>query len=1192
MEESNKSIDISAKSEYNDKTRLYGIYPDIDDDDFVTRILQKREIADSQQSSQYRSDGSEIGPNPCEQTEFEATPVQRFVANFMAPDTPYMSMLLYHGVGVGKTCAGITVAERWLANYPRRKVFIVAPPSIQAGFKSTIFNASKVNIPENENEPNTVSQCTGDTYMKITTTLYDKNRDHIQYRVNRVIDSRYEFFGYITLKNYIKKLIDDVPTTLDPIIREKQQDRILRTKFSGRLLIIDEAHNIRDMPVIGEDPEAVDAQPDEKSDMQGGKELTPYLMRVLRVAEGLKLLLLTGTPMYNTHNEIVFLMNIINANEKRQLVKDSDLFTPTGAITPKGEEEIARFASRHVSFMRGENPRSFPLRLMPLNRQFTYPPTNPVGVPIPDADKIVIEKLPIVPSQMTGDIERDYSTYQEEITKKKGGMSPIMLETLVQAGNFIWPKTTEDTDIINRIGFEGFMSAFESIKEEAVMARGLDKKDKKIIRRKYKPRGDDGGAWMANLMQISPKCARVISSVSSADGVCFIYSRFVQSGALPIALFLESVGFLPYGRDQLLLGGPRHPEGPLCFCGRRQHTHGQQDHNFTQARYALLTGDRVLTPKVDTLVRASQMPENKNGSIIKVIIGSQIAAEGIDLRYIRETHIFDSWFHLNKTEQIIGRSIRFCSHTALPEQKRNATIFLHINEFSNIPKETADLYCYRLAYKKAIKVGNVSRLIKANAVDCNLTHPLVVLSGYPTLVGDKRPIDSHGNVRDGVTINDMPFTAICDWLDTCDFKCSTQILKEAEIDDMTYTAYAAGWKEARMKQVIRTEFSDKLFIRYENLAEMFGNIPLNMIIDLLKSIIGNKSFIVHHKGRQGYLIYRNKYLIFQPIAIIDTKIPMAMRAAHFPVKRDDYDPMPLEITKIEEKPFIVEKVKASTISGWIACKKFIFELRNNPNALVPVELDEYIITLAGGDQKQASTYTDKIKTIRFLASVMPRKQEYIDALTNIFIEYLWDFWFSSEWKAENWKIAFADIPEALRDKYLVENIMHIETIELYRYFDMTSASIKYLCNGTPCPIAIVDQIRRMPDIFSGELTPVTTGSIYGFITYKKDQAVFKTNTPPLPGEKLGPGRECENDTKTSSHKVKIYEAMNYLKDFLKTDMGINEPSGLLGSYIVNPAQTCTLLELLLRFMDEMEINGKRWFYRAIESSILGHKGRK
>jgi hypothetical protein len=1174
--------DQTTRSKYKELSQSFGTYPDTENSDFVTRILQKREFADAQQSAPFTQDGTPTGPSPCDQDEFEATPVQRFVGNFMSPDTPYMSMLLYHGVGVGKTCAGVTVAERWLAAYPRMKVIIVAPPSIQAGFKATICNTSKVIIPDDQDEPNVLKGCTGDSYMRMTTTLYEKRRETIQYRVNRAIDSRYDFYGYISLKNYIKNLIDGVKIS-DPVRKEQMENNILRQEFSGRLLIIDEAHNLRDIPTEKAKEEAVDSQADEKDDMKSGKELTPYLMRVLRVAEGLKLLLLTGTPMYNTHSEIVFLMNLVNANEKRGIVSDTDVFTIGGQVTPRGEELLAEFASRHVSFMRGENPRSFPMRLMPEEGRFKYPAENPVGVPIADKDKVLSEKLPIVGSYMTDKLEADYFQMHKTITGSKGGMSPIMIETLVQNGNFVWPvlEGQGEVDIESRVGYEGFIRSFESLKED------------KMKPRKYRPRGADGGKWMSSLDLVSPKAARVIQSVSSAEGVCFVYSRFVQSGALPLALFMEVAGLIPYGREPLLSGGPRAVGGRLCYCGMYEKAHTNVDHAFSQATYALLTGDKTLTKRVDTLVKASQAPENKDGKIIKVIIGSQIAAEGIDLRYIRECHIFDSWFHLNKTEQIIGRSIRFCSHSLLPEQKRNTTIFMHVNLFSVHPNETADLYSYRLAYKKAEKVGNVSRIIKRNAVDCNLTHPSVLFAGYQALTGNKRPIDSHNKVRDGVSINDMPFTAVCDWLETCDFKCATAVPSTtvADLDDMTYSAYAAAWKEARMRDTLRRVFTEQIFIKLEDLPDMFRGIPAAMVMELLSSVLGNKTFIVYHRGRQGYLIYRNRYILFQPIAIEDTTIPMAMRAAYYPVKRDDYVPRKYVAEVVTEKPITAAKTKTTINAGWAAIKQWLGAAINDPNTPVPVQLDEYIESVTGRDMKEMSTYTDKIKAIRYLIGIIPRQQTYVGALFNVLVEYFWDCWMPADWKVANWKIAFEDIKQNM-EKYLIENIMNLHGVEVYRFFDIGTLNIKYICNDNECPPALVEQIKEIPDMFDKDVSIAKTGAIYGFLTYKKDQLVFKTNAPPAAGQKLGTGKECENDSRTATHKLKIYEAIDHLKRVIGTDMGINEQTRFLGAVIVNPAQTCIILELLLRFMDEIEVEDKRWFYRPVEAFINGHRGRK
>jgi hypothetical protein len=98
-----------------------GAYPTIEDPEFLQKLLAKREFAESLQTTW------EPENDPCGDTNaFEVTPVQRFAANLMSPRTPYMSALLFHGVGVGKTCAAVQIAEAWLGTYARDKIFLVA----------------------------------------------------------------------------------------------------------------------------------------------------------------------------------------------------------------------------------------------------------------------------------------------------------------------------------------------------------------------------------------------------------------------------------------------------------------------------------------------------------------------------------------------------------------------------------------------------------------------------------------------------------------------------------------------------------------------------------------------------------------------------------------------------------------------------------------------------------------------------------------------------------------------------------------------------------------------------------------------------------------------------------------------------------------------------------------------------------
>jgi hypothetical protein len=59
---------------------------------------------------------------------------QLLVSNYLQENTPYRGLLLYHGLGAGKTAASITIAE----GYINRKVMIFLPASITETFKMEV----------------------------------------------------------------------------------------------------------------------------------------------------------------------------------------------------------------------------------------------------------------------------------------------------------------------------------------------------------------------------------------------------------------------------------------------------------------------------------------------------------------------------------------------------------------------------------------------------------------------------------------------------------------------------------------------------------------------------------------------------------------------------------------------------------------------------------------------------------------------------------------------------------------------------------------------------------------------------------------------------------------------------------------------------------------------------------------------
>jgi hypothetical protein len=1157
-----------------------GAYPDTKDPEFLQKLLTKREFAESLQTTwKPRS-------NPCEDTtSFEVTPVQRFVSNFMSPKTPYMSALLFHGVGVGKTCAAVQITEAWLESYPNNEVLLVAPPTIQQGFFRTIFDISKVTFGEG-NEPNSASQCTGNTYMKLTNTLYERDPLKIEKAVNKLIRRRYKVFGYISFANYIRDSLKGIPPGASDELKMQLKKQYIRKNFSGKLLIVDEAHNLRDIIDEGADEEAeFPGGKSEKGDTSGGKILTPYLRDVLQYSEGMKFCALTATPMYNTYKEIIFILNLLLTNDKKSTITEADIFDKDGNITNRGEGLLSYVSQRYVSFMRGENPLSFPVRLFPQNIDTIseYPESNPRGTPIDDIDKSYYKHLPLVPITLTGDVLKASLAFMNDLPPGRG-LSSIALEKLVHAGNFIVPATEDNAgdtidDYKARTDINGLSTIFnrESLGGEV----------------RYRAKEEGGAKWLGigELSKYSPKFEFLINKLRTSEGCVFAYTRFVNAGALPLALALEANGYTAYGRKtSLLANGIQTPGGKQCaLCSKREREHGSAGHQFTPAYYGILTGDAGLSPRNEQTIRAQRDFNNSNGSKMKIIIGSQIASEGVDLRFVRETHVIDSWFHLNKTEQILGRAIRFLSHCALPQNKRNNTVYLYTARLpsSEYSRETADLYSYRIGFKKAVLVGRVTRIMKQSAIDCNLNRDAIIIKGQNSIT----LIDSQGKVREDVEINDMPFTAVCDWIETCEYGCKPNItVKELPFDDSTYDEFSARWRVNRMKDRLKALFAEQTFYQSEDLWNAFADIPRIAIVDLLTEIIDNKNFQVKHGDLTGYIRYCNGYYLFQPNVYTDLSIPLSIRAARFPIKKDLYAPIEYEMPEIEEE--VTEQVNTTeTIEGtWNAITEWCTDLSTSAKYILPPgQIEQRIITVSSGDKEVKEKYEQILEMIKwFYTSFNKSPVKNSDAFRKTLIFYFWDEWLTLE------EQKFLAYSTKVNVKELIQQNQYIfGRITVNRFIDPKTGTIQFICdNGEQCVRSIITDIERdKEDILRRfKVNTSTMGEIYGFIVPKNNNFVFKTNEPPEENGKIGRGKECANVSTMTTHIQDLFKIGDILKTSGKTDFDLNDTIIRGGRKVKNSTRACILINIFLRYIDAENINGKSWFLRPVLSYYTGHKG--
>ena len=1196
--------------------------------------MKKREFRETRQP---KITDETLEQNVCDIEEFEYTSTQKFVSQFMSPNTPYNGILLYHGVGVGKTCTAILAAESFLQLSPKNKVYILAPPAIQAGFYRTIFDSSRITFGKEPNEPNTHEGCTGNRYLELAQMTLERDKREIELRVGRLINKRYSIMGYVAFRNMVLGILSQISSTLKPHRKQEQKTALLQKALSGCFFIVDEAHNLRDISDTADDDDQIDDTGD-KSDAAAGKKLSPIMRDVLQICEGNKLMLMSATPMYNSYKEIVSLLNFLlhvdkvpkrepsdQENDIRLLTENDIKFEMTEhgeQLTKRSEEYLMKIANGRVSFMRGENPKAFPARLDPADalRVSEWPSNEPNGKkPISREQQEDVLRLPLVKCDLVGEPFEVIQSFTEKLVASKGvGIRTI--DTLLQAGNCIFPGEGLD----GRVGSEGFQTWFTG----RAVASTFEGTRLSTLPQYVPTDPDEDYSWMIAsddaLANASPKFNNVLNTVRKATGISFVYSRFVENGAVIFCLLLEANGYTPWGRSAPLFSkGSLRGKRQCCKCEKKEEghpgfVHGQpesrENHSFMPAYYSLLTASDVstvekqslpLSPNNTAVINAARHMDNKDGHKIKVIVGSQVAGEGLDLRFIREVHILEGWFHLSKEEQIVGRGIRYCSHNALPRQKRNCTIYLYVNVFpSELNKETIDMYSYRTAMNKAVRMGNVSRALKRGAADCNLNRDAILVSGLTNV----EMFDSQGQPRT-VNLNDRDYTPICDWI-RCSYECkpSLNLSDKATMpdDNGTYDMFAARFAEQMMVQKLKTIFKEQPWQHWNTLEKRFADIPKETLASLLFRVVNNQSILFENGNLHGHLVFRNNLFLFQPNAIQDEAIPIAFRYGRYPMKRDFYIPELSEqklapaktvgqkVAVVAAEPSSVEGVKAfwaasiTWLNSW--CKEGVSIEED-----ISSDYSDAIYSYVEGDGKKKDNYETRLKKLQWWGHAIRELPGGLNDLRRVAIEYIWDSFLKGP---EQVALLEANVPMAAEggsEQYRKEG-----SISVSRYMDIATKEPVYLCAGsTPCPPSVLK-------IFSESKTdPVVTAKAninvsanpYGFMVVWEKAIMFKTNEPKNDeGKPPGGGAACSIVSNVKGHRMKIvllgdilarYNAGNRFE--LTEELLASGPRKLTGA-----PSFCALMEIVMRWMDiRRELYGnKRYFYRPLSSFYSKHKTRK
>jgi len=265
-----------------------------------------------------------ISCSASESNNFSLLIHQKIVRDYINIYTPYRGLLLYHGLGSGKTCSSIAIAEGIKND---KKILIMTPASLRDNYIEELKKCGDYLYKKNQFWE-FINTKTHPQYVEYLSTLlklpqeyitsnggawfvnvkkepnYDsldfEDQKKINSQLDKMINYKYQFISYNGLRSsHLNGMTNG--GTINP--------------FSNKVIIIDEAHNFISRIV---------------NKLTRKTSLSMKLYNYLMDAENCKIILLTGTPIINYPNEIAILFNILRGSLRSynfKLILDKETMT-------------------------------------------------------------------------------------------------------------------------------------------------------------------------------------------------------------------------------------------------------------------------------------------------------------------------------------------------------------------------------------------------------------------------------------------------------------------------------------------------------------------------------------------------------------------------------------------------------------------------------------------------------------------------------------------------------------------------------------------------------------------------------------------------------------------------------------------------------------------------------------------------
>jgi len=673
-------------------------------------------------------------------TSRELLPYQKLVRDYLLIETPYRGILLYHGLGSGKTCSSIAIAESLLTTM---KVIVMTPASLRTNYQGEFQtcpiyleqNWSSRQVTEgNKEEALALGISPGflEKYGRYFVTapgqaanfsaLPKTDQDVVRAQVIDVLNTRFSFINYngLTRAKVAELITEDGPNP-----------------YEDHVVIIDEVHNFISRIA---DKEGV---------------IEPVYKALYR-AKRCKVVALSGTPVINRPNEIAYLMNLLRGPIERIVIPFKNLQgwdegKMTTTLREMRDVDTIEFNAVKKVAMVTRNPPQFSTvynktgervavqykKDMPytpvasdwvtsIKKKFDTENGSDIAV-----DRVTVEELECLPTN-----------FEEFATMFLDGLNiknPLLFQKRIQglvsyfkgADERLLPRRVEDDKMLEKVEMseEQFTLYLETrwseLKANSKKTQNPLNEDFKSFRVKsrlvcnyaiptdlraqYTTKDEEDeksvldkpellNALRANpdkylskkaLANCAPKILRILNNLDIGDGAVwrnqFVYSQYRTLEGLGVfSAILDANGWQPYKivkQNGQWVEDPNMTDKPAYafYSGEEKEEEREYFRQIFNGRYESKFPESL---KTSIASRAKK--------ILCLFMASSSGAEGITLANVRHVHIMEPYWTPARHDQVIGRAIRICSHATLDQEERTVKVNFYLSVFNEKKAKTSD----------------------------------------------------------------------------------------------------------------------------------------------------------------------------------------------------------------------------------------------------------------------------------------------------------------------------------------------------------------------------------------------------------------------------------------------------------------------------------------------------------------------